>query len=198
MPEVATDATVNRRRAARAAETGQAEEALPLEETAMDETALRTATVRPTRPVIRAKVVYLGGDPHRSQALAGRVMSEPVEWGDDKDGKRVPIRFSKKIASTGNTSYVFHMRDAAGDLITTRIMPDTHPVHEVRGRVFDWVEHPDHAYEFALKVDPTSKRPEFQIVGDAKTMALLEEYSMRKNRAKRDKKRDYQEISAAS
>ena len=196
MPEVASDEVVLKRRAARAAAAEVPEESLDLEETALGETALRTATVRPTRPVIRAKVVYLGGDPFRSAALPGRIMTETIEWKDGPDGVRVPGRSIKRVASTGNTSYVFQARDAANEPIASRIMPDNHPIIEVRGRVFDWTEHPDHAYEFANMRDPSSKRPEFQIVGDKPTMLLLEEYFMRRNRAKRDKKKDFDEISA--
>lgn len=155
-----------------------------VEESAMSESALSTQTVRPARPIVRVKVAYLGGDPFRSVALPGKIMSE-----------KIGEREVKSIADTGNTSYEFRLRDTAGDLIKERIVPDSHPIADIRGRVWTWVEHPDHAYALANYRNKETKRPEFQLFGDTPKMELLTEYFHRVNRAKRDKQREIVEVT---
>jgi hypothetical protein len=187
MPQVATKEAVAERRA-----TGA-----PVDEVEVglsSEVALRNQTARPQRPVVRVKVAYLGSNPYRSMALPGRIMTEVASW-KEVDGERVPEKVLKSIADSGNTSYEFRLRDNTGELIKKQILSDQHPVHEVRGRVWAWVEHPDHAYAFASYRNKETKQPEFQLLGDASAMQLLEEYFLRVNRTKRDKQREIVEVT---
>ena len=185
MPEVATDETLTKRRQKRAEAAGVEPEDIAVEETAIAETALRSQVARPQAPIVRVKAVYLRAHPYRSVTLPGRIMSETVYVNG-------VAKLSKKLAQSGNTPYDFTLRDQAGELIAIRIMPSNHPVAEVRGKRFEWVEHPDHAYALVnMKVDG---QPEFQLVGAPADMAILEEYFVRVNRAKREQKRDYQEL----
>lgn len=188
MPEVATDEVVKKRRTIRAAAAGVEEAAVPLEETAIAETALNSQISRPTAPIVRVKAVYLRAHPHRSVTLPGRIMTEKVIV----DGKTGQV---KSLAKSGNTPYDFALRDNAGAVIEVRLMPTNHPIVNVRGKRFEWLEHPDHAYALAnMKVDG---QPEFQLVGAPREMEMLEEYFMRVNRAKREKQRDIKDLSSA-
>ena len=183
MPEVATDDVIQQRRTKRPAAP---EADAPLEETAIAETALRSQVARPQAPIVRIKAVYLRAHPYRSVTMPGRIMQETVQVGD-------VAKIKKTLAKTGNTPYDFSLRDNAGDLIEIRLMPTDHPVPEVRGKRFEWVEHPDHAYALAnMKVDG---QQEFQLIGDPRLMQVLEEHFLRINRSKREKKRDYDELS---
>ena len=187
MPEVATDDVVQQRRTRRASAAGVPEESVPIEETAINETALRSQVARPQAPIVRVKAVYLRAHPYRSVTLPGRIMEEAMVVNG-------VTKVKKTLAKTGNTPYDFAIRDNAGDLIATRTMPTNHPVADVRGKRFEWVEHPDHAYALAnLRVDG---QPEFQLIGDPRLMEALEEHFMRVNRAKRGKRRDWDDITA--
>lgn len=147
------------------------------------ELALSPNVVQPARPLVRAKVVYLGSNPNKSVILKGRIIEEPIEEaGEDGTVKRQVV---KTIApSTGHSIYDFTYRDSRGRVIPKKLMPPTHPDPEVRGKPFDACEHPDHLWEFAQKKMPDgSGRPEFKILAAGEARRVLEEYFFRKARA---------------
>lgn len=155
------------------------------------EATLPRAAVTPIRPIVKVKVVYLGSDPRMSLALSGSILEE--RFGTTEDGKP---RVRRSITDTGNTPYDFMATDELGEIEEIRRMPQDHPIHEVRGKVFSYCEHPDHLYDFRRMRDP-NKQLMFTLVGpDREAMQLLADYFERKDRRLRRTEQEDAEIYA--
>lgn len=153
------------------------------------ELAVDVQLASPVRPLVRARVVYLGPRRNRSLSLKGRVMEESLGEGEERQVKHT-------VTDTGFTPYDFSTVDLMGRPIKARRMPAGHPDPDVRDRPWCIVEHPDHLWIFA-RMKERGEGPEFKILATADQRALIDEYFARKARSLKATDRDYADISKA-
>lgn len=117
--------------------------------------AISTNFVRPDRPIVKARVVYLGGNPKFSLPMKGRILVESLSTGDqDQDGNEI-MEETRKVTSSGFSTYSFATHDELGRRMESRFfMPASHRDPVARGKRFVIVEHPDHLWRFASMRGP--------------------------------------------
>lgn len=157
-------------------------------EVAEQEVGLSESLQTPEKPVVDAKVVYLGSNPKMSLSLKGRLV---VETAGNGKQIRTPTR-------AGREHYDFASTGSDGELIEGRTMPPNHPLIEVRGRPFCGCAHPDHLFEFSQQRDPATKQPLFRIVASAQNMSLIQEYVQAKLRVKKSADRTMELVTAGA
>lgn len=176
---------------------------------AVTEVPLPEEATRLDVPLVRCRVIYLGAARNKSVAMTGTVSEEffEEEGGPDvrdfvtvKDGERVIRpgvhgRLFKEAVDSGITSYDFSTHDARGQVIRSRLMPDTAPAH-LRGKPFLWVEHLGHVRQFKMgPKDPgTGKRvKEYELLVPPETRDVVARFIMRAT----DRDREQEELQAA-
>ena len=158
-------------------------------------------SIRAGMPVIRARVIYLGAMRNKSVAMPGSILIEnyddengPVER-TDRDGKTRKYVQLRKVVDGGITSYDFASHDVKGNLVRSRLMPDSAP-ERLRGKVFCFVEHPLHLAEFYLgPKDRDGKRlKEFEVMAKAEDVPAVQEYVKRLVRGQRQELAQLEEV----
>lgn len=129
-------------------------------------------------PIVDALVVYLGANKKKSVPLKGRILLETFGEGEDQETVR-----SAGLES-GFTVYDFSTTDNRSRPIKTKLIPASFPLDHLRGRPFAKVEHPEHLWLFSQKHDGNGN-PEFEVVPSAEHKRIIEEYFLRKLRARR-------------
>lgn len=147
-----------------------------------DEELLRTDDLSASAriPLFRnVKVVYQGSYPHHAPTLKGKVQVERV--GEREMKTCIPRLFK---------NYNFRLYDTVGDP-NPRRMPKDHRIVDIRDRPWEWVEHAEHVYFFALHQAPCHC-PEQKcgggyalVIGDPQTRMAVREYVARRDRARR-------------
>ena len=169
------------------------------------EQAVRERAVeRDVRP-IRVRVFYLGALRNKSVALKGSLLTEhfedpagEIERPDRETKELRKYRQIRKVVEGGITSYDFSTHDAKGDLIRTRIGGADVP-EPLRGKRFEWVEHPAHIAEFHLGPrghDRKRVRGEFEVRASAQDMPLVERFIALARRREGRKEADLKDILA--
>jgi hypothetical protein len=171
------------------------------------EQAVRERPVeRDVRP-IRVRVFYLGAMRNKSVALKGSLLTEHFEdpagtiERPDRETKKMRKYIQKrKVVEGGITSYDFSTHDAKGDLIRTRIGGEDVP-EQLRGKRFEWVEHPAHIAEFHLGPKGQGQgrkrvRGEFEVRASAQDMPLVERFIAMARRREGKKEADLKEVLA--
>lgn len=141
-----------------------------------DLTLVDDKDIEMSMPLIeRARVIYTGNNPKRSQALRGWMVTEswevePAEP-EVKDaqgrvvtpGRPAQVESSKTpTMETNITSYDFSKLDSRNKILTSRLMPRTaHP--RVAGKVWHLCEHPEHLRLFKRWKGPDGQ-PEFEVL----------------------------------
>ena len=143
----------------------------------------------------RARVVYTGNHPFKSQPMRGQLIVESWEVeaailphpGDPK--RKIPphpgrpaVTESSKVPTMehGITSYDFSLRDQRGKLLTARRMPpNAHP--RVANKPWHLVEHPEHLRLFKRLRDREG-RPEFEVMIPMGRRAAFDNYVADKER----------------
>lgn len=147
-----------------------------------DEELLRTEdlSARARIPLFRGiKVVYQGSQLHHSPTLKGKVQVERV--GEREVKTCIPRLFK---------NYDFRLYDTVGDP-NPRRMPKDHRIVDVRDRPWEWAEHAEHVYFFALHQAPCHCGESrcgggyALVIGDAQTRMAVREYVARRERARR-------------
>lgn len=156
------------------------------------EVGLSEALQTPEKPVVDAKVVYLGSKPHFALSMRGRLIVEKV--GED--------RVRRTATRAGREHYDFATRGSDGEPVPTTptrgLMPPDHPVVEVRGKPFVVCSHIDHLYEFSQMREGGERNgtPLFRIVAAPGPMRIISDYVSAKLRAKRSKDRFTEAVAA--
>ena len=150
------------------------------QQVAIAEVPLPREATRLDVPLVRCRVVYTGPARNKSVALSGSVSEEFVEEEGGPDirdivtvveGERVirpkvAGRLYKQAVPTGTANYDFSTHDQHGQLIRSRLMPNTVSAN-LRGKAWTWVEHLGHVREFELGLvdHETGKRvKEFEVL----------------------------------
>ena len=133
-----------------------------------------------TKPIVEAIVVYLGGHPHYSCAMQGRIFSESVE---EEDGTST---LRETAGAAGFTKYIFEVHDRLGRLNRARTIGDRAPI-QARGRPYDTVKHPDHIMKFDEGINYGDGRVErflvlFTGADRERSKRLMDEYAARVRR----------------
>lgn len=170
-------------------------------------------TLRTDPPIIRARVVYLGAKRNESVALPGSVMVEHFEEANGPVTRRVlktpnadpkeadnweERKFvqTRKAVTGGISSYDFSTHDVRGGLIKERLMPDTAP-ERLRGKCFNWVEHPGHLVEFHMGPkdrEGVRRKGEFEVLARPEDIPTIQEYVRRAQRGERRQLADLEEV----
>lgn len=138
--------------------------------------------VAPTKPIVSAKIIYLGANPAKSITLVGGIHTQTIG-----------TRTVKSIVDDGVTSvYDFSSLDAVGRPIESRLMPAAAP-DDVRRRPFLIVEHPEHIRHF-LRLRDGSNQPEFRVWVAREHREALQEYIQRVERRHQRREALYKEV----
>lgn len=149
------------------------------------------------KPIVEATVVYLGGHPHYSCSMRGRVFEERVE---QEDGS---VAVTKRVADAGFTKYVFETHDRLGRLERRRIMPARAPVG-ARGRPCAVVQHPDHIMRFdeGIRYREDGRLERFLVLFTGperdKHKRIMDEYAARVRRYRQQEQDELAENTAGS
>lgn len=147
--------------------------------------AVSSEITQPTRPIVRgARVVYLGGNRHKSVPLKGKIAQE--RFGEET---------VESVIDSGFTAYDFSTHDARGRVIEARMMPATHKEPAVRGKPFVDCQHPDHLWQFSQRRGPDGQ-PDFKVVVPRESVRLVEEYFLAQQRGQRRRARELAETTA--
>lgn len=155
----------------------------------MAEVSLPEETLKPTLPVIRAKVVYLGAMKNKSVCLQGQILVTYIEADDgthirkDPDGTEHHFDELKEAVDTGMTSYDFSTHDSRGRAIRERQMLANAAAH-LRGKTFTWVDHIDHLRHFFMARGADNEK-EFEVMVKPEHQAALQEHIRRSQRTRR-------------
>ena len=137
------------------------------------------------RPVVKAKVVYLGNMRNKSLSLRGRVMVERVELPTGGHAEK------REATRVGRTPYDFATHDTLGRLIRARMMPAKSDPR-VAGRRWEWCEHSDHLLYFDEYRRDGNR--EFLVVFDTETdKRMMDEYATRVRRTRTRSRREMEE-----
>ena len=133
---------------------------------------------------IRVRVVYVGAKRNESVCLPGSVSVQhfpdkegPVEYRDRETGKmRKGVQLRTPVEG-GMSSYDFSTHNLKGQPIVERFVPSTDPFPErLRGKRFEWVEHPGHVAEFHLGPkdrDGNRRKGEFEVLAKPQDMEYV-------------------------
>lgn len=165
----------------------------------LDEVSLPEETLKPTLPIIRARVVYLGAMRNKSVCLPGQIMVTYIEAPDgakvrkDREtGKEGRYDEIKEAVDTGLTSYDFSTHDARGRIIRERMMDKRAP-ERMQGKPFNWVEHVDHLRHFFMARGADGER-EFEVLVKPEQQAGLQDHIRRTMRGRRQQDDLFKEI----
>ena len=139
------------------------------------------------RPVVKAKVVYLGNMRNKSLSLKGRVMVERIELPTGGHAEK------REATRVGRTPYDFATHDTLGRIIKARIMPAKSD-SRVAGRRWEWCEHPDHLLWFDEYRRDGSR--EFLVIFDRESdKRVMDEYAARIRRTRSRARREMDETT---
>lgn len=132
------------------------------------------------KPIIRARIVYLGTLPNKSLSLRGRVLVERTEQRDST------VFEAKSASPDGRTVYDFSTHDTVGRLIRARQMPPKAPAR-IAGRPWAWCEHPDHLLRFDDHRNAEGAREFLVVFLRLEDKRVMDEYALqaRRHRARR-------------
>ena len=154
---------------------------------------------------LRVRVVYLGAKRNESVCLPGSVAVEhfpdangPVEYKERESGKlRKGVQIRTPVEG-GMSSYDFSTHDLRGQPITERFVPSADPFPErLRGKRFEWVEHPSHVAEFHLGPkdrDGKRRKGEFEVLAKPQDMDYVQRLILIAQRRERRVAADLKEV----
>ena len=113
---------------------------------------------------------------------------------DATTGKKRKAQFfvTKTVSPEGNTSYDFTTHDTRGQLIRSRLMPDTAPVN-VRGKPFAMCEHIEHLRHF-FQARGANGEKEFMVMAKPSDMDTLLTFIKRSERNRRQQEALFAEV----
>lgn len=150
-----------------------------------------------SKPIVEATVVYLGGHPHYSCSMRGRIFEESAE---QEDGT---VTVKKSVADAGFTKYVFETHDRLGRLERRRVMPARAPVG-ARGRPYAVVQHPDHIMRFdeGIRYREDGRLERFLVLFTGsdrdRSKRLMDEYAARVRRYRQREQEELEDTTAGS
>lgn len=180
---------------------------------AAEEIGLPQEVLRPTLPVVKARVTYLGpGDTH-AVTMKGQIAQQYIEdpdgtvqlpyrerdektreWVVDQD-RMVNYTVLKEAVDEGLTQYDFTYRDNRGQLIRDKMTPETMPTF-ARNRPFIWCEHIDHLRQFEMARDARGERL-YYVSAPKAVMDRVAEYIKMSAKKRREMESLYDELASA-
>ena len=170
-------------------------EVAAVEEDLLENDLVDRATLSTTLPLIKgARVVYLGGNPHYSITVMGRLMVDTVLDEESEGGEVVQL---KTCVEEGSTPYDFSDLDSKKRRIKLNRFPSTAPA-AVANKRFLWCEHPEHLRKFHRgevvgRESPAEKARMFRVLVPPEVRPIWIEYVQRVERWSRRKSAQVQE-----
>ena len=173
------------------------------------EQAIPEQSTRQPMRNLRVRVVYLGSKRNESVALGGSIEVQHFEdpagevvRKDRESGEERRYVQQRRAVDGGIQSYDFATHDIKGNLIRERLMPSDERVPErLRGKRFEWVEHPGHIAEFHLGPkdrDGKRRKGDFEVLAKPEDMVYIQNVIALVQKRERRQAADLKEVLTAS